>query len=671
LDRELIINILLNNTGDSSAYNAEWSDTPPLDFLVTSGTTSWTGNLAPDAKKYLTYKVLSDDPIICRSISTATYQDRFGNEYLSFSDDSTAKFSPYLTLEKKLRGESSIDRNLGEVSFFLSPDKSEARGNRTMRLGEKVNASLTVKNIGTAIARDVFINDSSGRLIKGIDEFSTSLKPGEEISFSYEAEIHSKDLNLTVSMSYLDINSDAFNASSVIEAETPNYCSRELETVTYSIGGGLDILYPDVTVTPSGDLESLSEFEVDYNLTIKNNGTDGVHDVYVYIDTEDLKRAPLRYGGAILKGQPLYYLKELDIGAEQNFTLILRAPTVENKTSFIIKARVNYTDFFGNVHSTNETTTLEVIRPKPSFAIVQVIEKGLNLTIGAPRESEIGEYGSGVISMESVGFAPLEKIELSLSLPPGFELFSNDTGWEGRFEAQLKRENQTWFGYVDEIVWKGNLSTHAKKKIDFLLRGTKAGLYNIPYNITFDDNILSGLIDVKVRGPRLEIEKRLNRKSVPQGKEIEVTVEVINVGEASAKDVRLVDKTPVNFQIKGETTKVLEELDPEEATGFKYTMKNDVAGSYTSGVATVRWKDSLGNEYLVESPDLSIDVLAPIELPPELIKPPETAPSPTPLKTPTGPILGRGDIVITSVFTVVIMTILIKLLAISKSSSKK
>jgi len=659
ISRDLLVNVILNNTGDSRADNVQWNDNPPLDFLVTSGTTSWNGSIDEGKQRYLNYKIISDDPIICQSITRATYNDRFGNNYITYSDDATAIFDPYLILEKSMDG----------VSTYLSPDKSETTGNKTLRLREKVNVSIKVKNIGNAIARNVFINDTSGQLISGNNELSVELKPGEETSFEYQAEVVSKDTNFSTEMQYIGVDRDAFNASEEIKEETPNYCLKELKTLSYSTGTGLNVLYPGVSISSPSALTKLSEFEIDYNLTVNNNGTDGVHDVFIYIDTTDLMRAPIRYGGAILRGQPVYYLRELAPGDKQNFTLILRAPTVENKTSFDIIARVNYTDFFGDVHSTKSVTDLEILKPAPAFAIVKIIERGLDLTIEAPTETEIGEYGSGIISMEGVGFAPLENIELSFSLPSGFEFFSNDTAWEGRFEAQLRRENQTWFGYVDNIAWKGNLSTYATKKIEFLLRTSKAGIYNIPYNLTFDGDVIKGLIELKVRGPRLEIKKTLNKKSVAINKEIEVVVEVRNVGEAIANNVILIDKPPANFQTKGESTITVEELAPEEVTGVKYLMRSDQAGRYASGIATVQWTDSLGNEYLEESQEFTVAVQALIELPPELIKPPETTPSPP--GTPPGPLLGRRDVIITSVFTVVIMTILIKLLAISRSSSKR
>lgn len=659
-DRELTVEVVLNNSGEADAFNVKWSDSPPLDFLVTRGTTSWNGSLVGGARRHLSYQVISDDPIICRSISTATYADRFGNEYIAFSNDATAKFAPYLTLDKTLDG----------VTYFLSPESSMSFGNKTVRLGERFNVSVRVKNKGNAIARGVLVNDTSGRRISGSNTFAGDLSPGQEISFVYVGEADSKDMNITASMNYFDLNLEVFNASSALEQETPNYCGKELKKVSYSVSGGLRLLFPDVVFTATNETKVLSEFEVEYNLSIKNNGTDGAHDVLVYIDPSDLRRAQLRYGGEILRGQPIYFSRELRAGSEQNFTLILRAPTVENETSFIITAWVNYTDFAGRVHSSNATTKFKVIKPKPAFAIVKLVEKELNFSVSAPNETEMGEYGTGVMSLASTGYAPLEKVNLTLALPPGIEFFSNDTRWEGRYEAQLKRENQTWYGFVNRIIWRSNFSRRQETTIEFLVRGATAGRYNIPYNVTFDGNRLSGAIPLLVRGPRLEMNKTLDRQNITVGNLIQVIVEVRNVGEAVARIVDIVDKPPANFQVTGDIRRTVENLLPGEATGVAYTMKPNQPGSYTSGVASVRWTDELGNEYLLESQDFGIEVQAPVEFP-VLTKPPETTLPPTPVEAPIVPTLTRREVIITSILTVIVMMILIKLLTLSRPASKE
>jgi uncharacterized repeat protein (TIGR01451 family) len=180
-----------------------------------------------------------------------------------------------------------------------------------------------------------------------------------------------------------------------------------------------------------------------------------------------------------------------------------------------------------------------------------------------------------------------------------------------------------------------------------------------------------GVIELKVRGARLEVTKSLDDQSIILGEVIKVKVEVRNVGEAVAKNVRLVDKPPANFKIEGDITTKVEELNPGEAIEIVYKMKPNQAGSYSSGVAVIEWEDELGNEYLLESKDLGIDVKEPIVLP-ELTKPPETTQPPvSPTATPAAPTLTKSEVVLTAALTVIIMTILIRLLTLSRAAAKE
>ncbi|MEE8168433.1 MAG: hypothetical protein V3T58_06130 [Candidatus Hydrothermarchaeales archaeon] len=666
---EITFEIILNNIGKSTVYNIEWSDTPPPVFLVTQGTTSWTGNILEGSRKWFYYRVVSGDPIICRDISTATYQDRFGNEYISFSNDTTAKFSPYPVVE----------REMAEASVYLDPDKELTFGTKTMRIGETANVSLKIKNKGNAIARSLVVNDTSGLILNGTNRWEGDLKPGEEVSFGYTFKLDNKDVNMSTEMRYLDVDMDAFNASRVLEEATPNYCSRKLKNVSHSVSTDINILYPDITVLVPSDIEVLSDFEFEYNVSVESNGTDAVYDLFLYIDTSSLTTAPIRFGGAILKGQPLYYIKELRQNESANFTLIMRAPLVENKSTFTILAQANYTDFYGETATINASTNLTVIRPKPAYVIIAVEEKELKFTIGGANETGIGEYGEAFIILKSTGYAALENVTLHLSLPPGLELFSNDTRWEGRYEAQLKKQNQTWYGFVENLTWSGDLGVMEEKKMELLIRGAKAGIYEIPYSVNFDGRIISGSLGLKVKGAILEIKKLVEKQEITVGEELDISVAVKNIGEDAAMKVEITDYPPKNFEIAGDTAKSIEEFKPGEEVFLNYSVRSLTAGGYSLGAAKVKWVDRLGNEYSTESEEPQIQVK--IKKPPPPVLPgvtPETpAATPTPtLPTPTEtPLpeaqLSRKELLATTIFAILILGIIIKMLTLSRPASEE
>ncbi len=664
--REVIVEVTLNNTGKSTAYDVQWSDAPPPDLLVTRGTTSFSGRLDEGRIRILSYSIISDDPIICRSRSTATYKDQFGNDYFAFSTGTSAKFSPYVVIVKELYPDG--------FSVRLEQDKSTTIGNKTMRIGESANVSIKVKNLGNALARNLVANDTTeGLVINGTPSWSGDLKPGEEISFGYNFIVNRAKPNFTSSLSYRDLDLDAFNESAEFQIGALNYCSKTLKTVSYSTSKDINILYPEITLSTPSTIEALSDFEFNYTVGIKNNGTDGAHDLFLLINSTGLRAAPIRFGGEILRGQPFYYIKELKSGAEQNFSLLLRAPLVDNRSTFSLIATINYTDFHGRSHISRSNTTLDVVRPKPAVAIVALIEKELNFTIAAPNETEIGEYGEGYINLQSTGYAPLQNVSLEFALPPGLELFSNDTRWEGRFEAQLRRENQTWLGFVENVSWHGNLSRGETKKIDFLLRGSKAGFYSIPYRATFDGNSFSGVMTLKVKGAILRIEKTLDRGLLNLGEEAQVTIRVENIGEDSAKGVIIADRPSENFAVEGNTTMRIDELGPGENATLSYLMRSKQPGLFGTGIAKVEWSDALGNQYAAESSEPVVNVPEP---PPPPTSPPPTteaptSPPPTPLETPPPRGLTQRELLFTTAFVVMILWILIQLLSLSRPPSSK
>ncbi len=661
-NRELTVEILLNNTGKSTAYDVQWSDAPPPDLLVTRGTTSFIGPIGEGKLRILSYAFISDDPIICRSRSSATYKDQFGNDYIAFSKGTNAKFSPYVILEKELDG----------FSVRLDQNKSTTIGNKTMRIGEGANVSIRVKNVGNALARNLVVNDTSGLVTSGIANWTGDLKSGEEVSFGYSFILDKPKPNLTSTISYLDLDLDAFNESAEFQIGALNYCSKTLKTVTYTASKDIKVLYPEIALSTPSSIEALSDFEFDYNVSIRNNGTDGAHDLFLLVNSTGLRAAQIRFGGEILRGQPFYYIRELKNGNEQNFSLILRAPLVENKSNFTLVALINYTDFYGRSYTSSANTSLTVVRPKPAVVIVALVEKDLKLTLAAPKETEIGEYGEGYFELKSTGFAPLQNVSIDVALPAGLELFSNDTLWEGRFEAQLRRANQTWLGFVENVSWRGNLSSAETKKISFLLRGSKAGLYTIPYRVTFDGKTLDGSIELKVKGAILRIEKELERTLVNLGEESIVTIFVENIGEDSARGVIIADRPPEIFATEGSLTSQLDELKPGENATLSYLIRGKQDGIFGTGTAKAEWSDALGNQYAAESSEPVISVIPP---PPPPTTPPVTAaptsPPPTPVETPPPRRLTERELLFTTAFIVIILWIVLQLLSLSRPPTSK
>lgn len=687
--RNVPVRITINNTGDEKAYNVEWgADIPPY-VEVWQGTASFKGSILEGKRKIFNYALVSDDPVICQAVSRVTYEDRIGNKYMSFSNSETFRFSPFITIDKKIGG----------LSWHIDPTKNVMQGTTTWAIDEtkwwdsgtsnavinspaKISLNRTtnldifvkIKNMGNAVARGVTVRETlDGLKSTGITTWEGELNPDEEAFYNYTVNVtkHGK-LSLGTNVTYSDVDVASFKPplEDVEGKPKSRYCTVTLKNVTFGTMDKFYGLYPDISINQSR-LKVLGGSEFDFNVTILNNGSDSVHDVLIQINTSDLKSRS-KYGGEILKGQSFYYLKELRAkyypdGTLRDWTqtnvtynLVLRAPDVDIDSDFNITATVNYTDSNGNVHSKNTTNNLTVVMAVPAYEVVTLEKKNLSVTSGAPGEMDIGDYGDAYIKIKNTGYADLENVTIRITIPVGLEVYSNDTVWQGRFEAQLRRLNETWYGFTGDMFWNGSLNASEGRTLPLLIRGKKAGLYKINAKLNYNAHQLTGSFDIKIRGAILRIDKSLSDSKINVTENTEITVSVKNIGEASAKDVVITDYIPPNFEVIGNTKANLTELKPGEKTVLKYTLRALMGGSYNIEGAVVSWTDKLGNEYQKRSNALRLKVTKA----PEVVKEPA-------VEEEKGQELSPTQTIMTAVVSLIFLGILFKLLLISRPASKE
>lgn len=686
--RKVSVRVTINNTGDKNAYNVEWGANIPPYVQVGGGTASFRGDILEGKMKIFNYNLVSDDPLKCTAISSVTYKDRVGNNYTSFSDNETLRFSPFIT----------VDKRIGRLSWYIDPTKNILRGTTTWAVDEDVwwdsgsagayiddpakisfnrsrnlSISVRIKNMGNAVARGLSVNE----ILKGVKSDGTTswegeLIPDEEVSYSYTVDVlQHGNISLGTNVTYLDVDPNSFKPPLEDVGGRPQfrYCTVTLKNVEFETRDEFYALYPSVVVEQSSDLKVLGGSEFDFNAFVSNNGSDAVHDVLVNIDTTDL-RSQIKYGGEILKGQSFYYLENLRAeyypdGTSRglsdtniSYGLVLRAPDVDIKSNFTITTTVNYTDFNGEVHSKNVTSNITVVKAIPAYEVVTIEKKNLSVTSGSPGELDIDDYGDAYIKIKNTGYADLENITIKTTIPLGLEVYSNDTAWHGRIEAELRRLNDTWYGFTGDISWNGSLTSGEERTLPLLIRGKKAGLYDISSTLNFNEHQLSGTIPVKVKGAILNISKSLSAPTINVTGDTEVTVSIENIGEASAEYLIIVDHPPLNFDVIGETEAGLDELKPGEKTALKYTLVPQKEGSYTLRKASVEWTDRLGNEYEEKSGAPKLEVTK--------------APEPT-VQPPVEEVqkLSKKQIIVTVLFSLVLLGIMFKFLLMSTPISKE
>jgi uncharacterized repeat protein (TIGR01451 family) len=676
--RRVRVEVFLNNTGTLDAYNVHWEDALPAQIKLDQGTNVWSGRLLEGESKFLYYYITSNSPIMCSGVSRVSYEDRFGNSYWSFSDNTTIRFSPFLVLEKEING----------IEWIVSPIKNIMNGETTWELDRNgwwgknrsastvvdsprnvwinrtANVTVKILNKGNTVARGVVVKEVlEGLKAEGSTSWRGEVEPGEEkVLYSYTAEvIKHGNLTLRTDVGYLDVAPASLEYGREFDSKCACYCTDKLEEVNFSTKEKFYGLYPDMNISQPSELKVLSDCEFDMNITLEANGSDSIHDISMKIDT------PLK----IYKGQSYNYIDVLKAryypdGTERDWSptnvtyeYIFRTPTVEEKTNFTITTIAEYKDAFGNTFTRNSSTNIIVYPPLPPILYVVIEKKELEVSIDYANETDLEEYGRGIIHLRNKGFAPLENISIRIDLLRNLEIASNDTAWKGRQEATLTYANSTWYVFTGSVEWNGSLAVKEERDIYILLRGLKSGIYEIPYTVTFDGKETKGTFTLKVKGAILTIVKEVSNATIYEGEEINITVRVKNIGEAEALDVAVSDSVPVNFDlIEGTPDVTFDVISPGEEVVNEYRVRGLYEGIYPVDAAVVKWSDRAGNEYMKVSNELRVEIMKKEvkEKPEEVVKELKLSPK---------------QAIVTSVFSIIILLVILKTLTLTKPVTKE
>ena len=528
--REVKVKNVIKNVGNETAYDLRVYDIQPAYFKVEGSTERDFGNLEGGKSRYLSYILTSEEPMMCSGVTKATYRDIYGNEYKVYSNVVEIRFSPFLVVKKDIddmHWKTTPVKNMfnGEVTWKL--DEAKWWNNRTENvitdnqkeiwLNRTANITVKVKNMGNAIARGVVVKEE----LKGIEAIGTTswtgeLKPGEEITYSYVARItKAGELNLTTNVTYLDVAPVSLDVE-LDKLDLPNHCiclcTDKLEEVSFNTKDKFYGLAPDLNVTREETIRVLSGCEFDFNTTIENNGSDSMHDVFVTIEAPDFR---------FLKGSPYNYIEVLKAKyypdcktlrgwtpTNKTYYFTFLPPTVETETTYRIITKVNYTDFFGNVHEKRFVTKVKVVPPVPACLMAEVKEKEILVTFNYTNKTNVSEWGELNIEINNTGYHALN-VTLTLYLPKNIECATNDTNWLGRIDYEIRRENDTLFVHTAGMSINKTLKVKESVKYELLIRGTRDGQYQIPYEIKYDGKEIKGSLSLLVGKISIEAQKAI------------------------------------------------------------------------------------------------------------------------------------------------------------------
>ncbi|MBI4344591.1 MAG: DUF11 domain-containing protein [Euryarchaeota archaeon] len=634
------------------ALNIEWQDPVEPEFTV-EGTTSWKGDLANGTWEEFSYRLRSSEPIMCSYRSKVTYQDKYGSKYVAFSSNKTMRFAPFLALEKDI-----TSTDLGYAVVYIDPTTNKLnenvvwsinqtewleRGNISVLTDVRPNVTINrtasvkvrIKNRGNTIARGVVAREEFDGLAVtgGPTQWSGDLPPGEEATYGFDIRVtRPGQLTFKTNISYLDANVSRLLETSEIESRSLSFCVKDLVNVSLNQTIGFNGLYPGLFINRTyskvladeidyeqGDrLRALAGFEFDYNLTILNNGSDAMHDIITTVEILGMKAS--EFGGPLVRGAPVIYLKELEAkyfgdlnttrsnmpNVTYNYTFLL--PDLERDTNFTMITTVTYKDFFGDIRTKNISTTLKVLIPREAYLRLASEGENFFVALDYANETNLGEYGSALLKFRTTEFATRGDATLTLAIPQGIELATNSSQWTGKTVRTMRKGNETWYVFTGNVSWAGSMGPKEELRFQMLITGVKSGLYKIPFVASFGRQVLGNAMDLKVKGAILEITKAVEKSTVDVGEEVGVVVKVRNLGEDAALEVVVKDEVPAGLEAKGTTVANTPELKPGGELLLRYSLRSKKEGLFTLGKGKVQWADRLGQTYTGETREISLEV---------------------------------------------------------------
>lgn len=505
----IVYNIKVKNDGTVESGNITLTDIVPAGSTLVNGsiteggnlnhsTITWNlGKLAPKSSKTVSFRVtannLPGDTLTYDIINQATLQELSVNSITS---------NRVVTTVNKPKLETS-----------KSVNKTER-----VTVGNELEYSITVRNVGTASQLTTNIEDSlpqhielvdnsisdSGRFEDGKVKWTLSeLQPGEEktVKFKVRTLANGDKLNWTVTNKAL-VNGKETNVVSN-EVGVPKLVFNKQVNKTKATEG--DILTYTISVTNQGKFSS-------YNVEVKDTVPQGTE---------------------LVEGQKTSWtIPELREGQTETVSFkvkVSKLPADVTEINIPNKALVNGKE-------TNEVSTLVQI-PKLEFRKSSSVPTDNKLNVG----DEI-EYS---IIVHNTGSASALNVEVEDSIPTGTELKSKGEASKSLFSNKLN-----WT--IDEI--KPGASKTIKFSVTTKDMSTDNQTLWTVRNIAKVNEKDTNEVTNKVAVPKLSISKVVNNKVAREGDELVYTLTIKNTGSIDSAMAKVEDILPEGVEhIEGGT----------------------------------------------------------------------------------------------------------------------
>lgn len=374
----------------------------------------------------------------------------------------------------------------------------------------------------------------------------------------------------------------------------------------------------DVTVTTDKTTyTSYNDLTITTKVTVTNSGEARAKNVDVYLNIGELK---LR-GGDI--SQLHQYISTLEKGASQSFSVILVVPELIDQKSYTLSADAKGFDIKGlEYKSANTSTTITVSPQQNYFTISKAVSKD---------RMYLPETVVVRITVANGGIYDIYNIHVADSMNEKFDLKSNTSF---QWDIPVLKPGEEWGTSYSIKPLETNIN-------GFTIPAASATftVNNKPYSAS------SKAPTVIVNGPKIILNKTVDRSAVNISEDVTVTVSIKNVGNIGTR-FEVKDSLPDSVSLVNGSTSLQNWSDPNTQRVFNYTIRMNTEGEIELPAAVANYT---GIEYrgttrsVLSSESPVVAVIDPSKITPtpaETATQIETAPAPlettgTPEPTPT------------------------------------
>ncbi|MFZ3059747.1 MAG: hypothetical protein WA102_08400 [Candidatus Methanoperedens sp.] len=378
----------------------------------------------------------------------------------------------------------------------------------------------------------------------------------------------------------------------------------------------------DVSVaTDKGAYTSYDDKTITATVTVTNSGEARAKNVDTYLNIGELK---LRGGDT---SQLHQYNSTLEKGASQSFSVILAVPELIDQKSYVLSANARGIDVKDLEYKAISASVSISVSPKQNyFTVSKAVSKDrmyLQNTVLAR------------ITVSNSGMFDAYNIHVTDSMSDNFELKSN-TSLQWDYPVLKAGESKEMTYSIKPLETNINGFTIPAASAQFTVN-------NKPYSAS------SNTFTVIVNGPKIVLNKSVDKTSVNLSDEVTVTVSINNVGNIATK-AEVKDSLPDGVSLVSGTTSLDSTLlDLNSPMTFGYTIRMNTEGEIVLPPAVANFTDieyrgatraaKTSDRLVITVIDISKITPVPTETPvPEQTTaqttPEETAPGTAPTETP-------------------------------------